>query len=279
MITVAAMVRAPVTIAVVAALCAVVAAALAAPSSGAEAAAAVKICDHRYVTYGATRIRDNAWGGWTGRHPYCIETDGVRTMVLTNAVPDGSVVAYPSSETGPMFLWRDRRSGLPEPVTKLGRLTYNVGCGTAPGLWLCDVDAYLIPGQGWTGHASGELVIGNRWSTGTPSGQHVYIHGRWYEFRHWITTDGTYRWLIYVFRQVHQSAKASVTVGKFTWWLLRRGLLPRDARWYQDGAYGPEIWSGGRGLVFTKAISHAPAPLVPLSCLADPGTCTTVTQP
>jgi hypothetical protein len=246
------------------------------PAHATTTGTVVKLCDHGYIVYGATRIRDNAWAGYSGSHPYCIRTNGVRTEVLTNAVPAGNVVAYPSSETGPGWLWQDRASGMPAPVTQLNQLTYNVGAypGSSAGVQLYDVDMQLISYPGYTGHMTGEIVVANRWTTGrAASGHLIRVHGTWYRFRHWITTDGTYRWPIYVFRQVTQTATAHVMLGKFTYQLLRRGLLNKNERWLRNAAYGPEIWSGGKYLVFTKTISNPLPPLAPLNCITLPATC------
>jgi hypothetical protein len=240
-------------------------------SASAHALRYVTFCTHNpahpYRTYlvyfrDRTRIRANAWGGHTGSHKYCLTTNGVYTTIDTSARPAGNVVAYPSSETGPMFTWTDRQSDLPIKVTRLNRLTYNVGVsGHASGVWLADVDAWFRPRMQWTGHGTAELVVANRWwsGEGRALGKLVWIHRVPYRFRDWITGDNTgKRWPIFVFRKEHPSRRNRVMVGRFTYYLRKHRLWPRNARWYQDGAYGVEVWSGGKGLTFWKTISHEP---------------------
>jgi hypothetical protein len=200
---------------------------------------------------GYWRLRDNAFAG-PSRNRFCITTLGVSVTVRSNAIPyGGNVVADPGVEFGPMFDWTDALTGLPLPITDIGPITFHVACrGRTAGRFLCDLDTYFRPHVNWTGHGTFELVIANRWQGFTPGGYLVKVHGVTYRFAAWMTRDPStgYTWPIAVFSQLRQTTTARIRISRFIWYLRVHHVLPKNARFYQDSQYVPELWSGGKGL-------------------------------
>lgn len=169
------------------------------------------------------------------------------------AQPASNVVAYPSIRYGSFYTDRDVRSGLPLPVSRVGRLTLHVGCSGTPNrgsVYLCDTDAWFHPSRNTNAHGTAEMVVINRASYKATAGAKVWVGRQEYLERVWTTSDPItgFRWPILSFFRVHQTRKSTVIpLAAFTRLVVRQHHLASNA-WLGDFAYGPELWQGGKGL-------------------------------
>jgi hypothetical protein len=228
-------------------------------------------CTDGSIQYaGPYRIYDNAWLEPSQCVTGQVLSRGAAITITSNATPGGTVVAYPSIRYGAFYTDGDPQSGLPLPVTQLGRMTLHVAStGRAGGAWQSDADIYLHPTAASIPHhhATFELVISNRSAWRQPGGRSAVVRVAGIRYR-WVTPWTTCQrnasdqcdaripdWQITVFFRLHEKAKALIYVPGFTWFLIRHGALPRRDV-LASAAYGTELWSGGRGLTDSMYVTY-----------------------
>jgi Glycosyl hydrolase family 12 len=219
-----------------------------------------KTCRPRATLYtGHYRVDNDLFAGMEG--PLCITApDGHSFTIDTNLPGDGrrghsgAVTAYPAIRLGTYFGVEDPGSGLPARVRAMPELLLRVrAAGSAGGTWVTDVDGWLYPpGDAQArGHGSAELVIATRWrGPESPYYNLIRVQGSVWKLYHWNTCSAATVpacWPITVFRVLHPIDAATIDVTAFLDAMVRAGYL--SSSWYLgSGAFGTEIWSGGKGL-------------------------------
>jgi hypothetical protein len=186
--------------------------------------------------------------------PSCITvTHGTQIRIDRNYEPHrGAVVAYDAIRIGEYPYNRDPGSGLPALVSKL-RLTLRETTSGGPGTYLYDDDIWFsrADGAGPLLHIR-EIIIANRWRNYDPRrGDDVVKIGR----RRWsiaegYTGSGGRSWPLIRFVARKQADRLTIDLAAFLH-IARRHHWISNAMYVDSVSYGPEVWSGGRGLAYS----------------------------
>jgi hypothetical protein len=218
-----------------------------------------KIYDGRGSAHPGYMVFNNAWL----EKRQCVGSDGywigVRSPVVGSCA--SIVRAYPSVRYGAFGIDRDKISGFPRQIDRLGEGPYvHVSArGDARGCWQADVDAWIHPTlASWSKHGTAELVVVYRKDRHSlcRGCVRVKIQDVTYLTRHWMTvqrnangsTDRRVKpWLILYFRRLHGTESTVIPAGALLHYAVRHHWIPRTW-WLGDVANGAEIWCGGAGL-------------------------------
>lgn len=186
--------------------------------------------------------------------PSCITvTHGTRIHIDSNYKPHaGVVVAYDAIRIGEYPYNRDPGSGLPARVSKL-KLTLREAATGGPGTYLYDDDIWFshTDGAGPLRHIR-EIIIANRWQNYDPRRGNAVVkigHRRWFIARG-FTGSGSNGWPLIRFVARRQTRRMTIHLAAFLH-IARRHHWISGAMYVDSVSYGPEVWSGGRGLTYS----------------------------
>jgi hypothetical protein len=164
----------------------------------------------------------------------------------------GVVVAYDAIRIGDYPYNRDPGSGLPARVRQLQLTVREIASG-GPGTYLYDDDIWFsrTGGPGPLQHIR-EIIIANRWQNYDPRRGNDVVrigHRRWYIAKGY-TSNGVSSWPL--IRFVARTPARGVTIHLAAFLkVARRHHWISDAMYVDSVSYGPEVWSGGRGLTYS----------------------------